>query len=289
MCKRNFADLLFSYYCKIIFFIGLQVDSPEDLAREAAFKIYYWHDESQEELLQDLLTSRHQLAQLCGYPTFAHRAMVESLAETPEKVDLFLNKLSRELRLRVSQNYNTMLALKKKANPACSSLEMWDVPYFTTQAKNNFFQIDSTHISEYFSLGVCMEGLNTLYQNIFNVYLELETPAQGEIWHPDVYKLAVRDCDSQEVLGHIYCDFFVRSGKPYQDCHFTIQGGRLRRDNSYQNPVVVLMLNLPVPGWSRPTLLTSGMIDNLFHEMGHAMHSMLARTKYQVNIVNLRL
>ena len=266
------------------FLLGLHVDSPEDLAREAAFKIYYWHDESQEELLQDLLTSRHQLAQLCGYPTFAHRATVESLAETPEKVEIFLNKLSRELRPRVSRNYDTMLALKKKGNPTCSSLEMWDVPYFTTQAKNNFFQIDSAQISEYFSLGVCMEGLNTLYQNIFSVYLELEAPAQGEIWHPDVYKLAVRDCDSQEVLGHIYCDFFMRSGKPYQDCHFTIQGGRLRRDNSYQNPVVVLMLNLPVPGWSRPTLLTSGMIDNLFHEMGHAMHSMLARTKYQVKI-----
>jgi hypothetical protein len=57
--------------------------------------------------------------------------------------------------------------------------------------------MDSGHISEYFSLGVCMEGLNTLYQNLFNVYLELETPAAGEIWHSDVYKLGVRDCDSQ--------------------------------------------------------------------------------------------
>ena len=94
-----------------------------------------------------------------------------------------------------------------------------------------------------------MEGLNTLYQNIFNVYLELETPARGEIWHGDVYKLAVKDCDSQEVLGHIYCDFFMRSGKPYQDCHFTIQGGRRLRDDSYQNPVVGLMLYLPTPGW----------------------------------------
>ena len=125
-------------------------------------------------------------------------------------------------------------------------------------------------------------GLDRIFNRLYGVKLRLSDPLPGELWHRDVYKLSVRESSTDEELGIIYCDFFTRTGKPHQDCHFTIRGGRLRdQDQSYQNPVVVLMLNLPPSGWSRPTLLTGSMLDNLFHEMGHAMHSMLARTKYQ--------
>ena len=146
--------------------------------------------------------------------------------------------------------------------------------------KNKCLQISSSEFTPYFSLGGCMEGFNNLMQRLFGIRLENTEIGGGELWAENVYKLSVID-ENTGLLGHIYCDFFERSGKPNQDCHFTIQGGKILEDGSYQNPIVVVMLNLSLPRWSAPTLLTPSMVDNLFHELGHAMHSMVARTEYQ--------
>uniref|UniRef100_A0A8C9TAG3 mitochondrial intermediate peptidase n=1 Tax=Scleropages formosus TaxID=113540 RepID=A0A8C9TAG3_SCLFO len=116
------------------------------------------------------------------------------------------------------------------------------------------YNIEPSLYSPYLSLGSCMEGLNSLFSQLLGVSFQTEQPKIGEVWSEDVRKL---------------------------DCHFTIRGGRRMQNGEYQLPVVVLMLNLPHPGQSAPTLLTPGMMENLFHEMGHAMHSMLGRTRYQ--------
>ena len=92
---------------------------------------------------------------------------------------------------------------------------------------------DLIKVSEYFSLGVAMEGLNEIFQNLYGARLEVTETCPGELWSPEVFKLAVIDSDDK-LLGNIYCDFFTRPGKPYQDCHFTVRGGRQRHDGSYQ-------------------------------------------------------
>lgn len=144
-----------------------------------------------------------------------------------------------------NEDLKYLLEAKKTETGLSSELRPWDVGYLSGKIKHNFLQIGTIDVSDFFCLGACMEGLNHLTQCLFGINLRYVEINSNEIWASDVYKLAVEH-ETEGLLGHIYCDFYRRPGKPEQDCHFTIRGGRLDENGSYQNPVVVLMLNLHV-------------------------------------------
>uniref|UniRef100_A0A671V4P7 Mitochondrial intermediate peptidase n=1 Tax=Sparus aurata TaxID=8175 RepID=A0A671V4P7_SPAAU len=241
---------------------GLHADSPDDLVREIAYRIYLYPNADLMECLEELLKCRYKLAKLVGYESYGHRALKGTMAKTPD--------------------FKMMRNMKKKLNPRNSvKMAASFIPFCGLCFTHGRYNIEPSLYSPYLSLGACMEGLNNLFSELYGVSLMSEPPSAGEVWSEDVRKLAVVH-ETEGLLGYIYCDFFVRPDKPHQDCHFTIRGGRwCQETGQYQLPVVVLMLSLPHPTKSAPTLLTPGMMENLFHEMGHAMHSMLGRTRYQ--------
>uniref|UniRef100_A0A8C6WU06 Mitochondrial intermediate peptidase n=1 Tax=Neogobius melanostomus TaxID=47308 RepID=A0A8C6WU06_9GOBI len=270
--------------------------------REIAYRIYLYPNADLMECLEELLRCRHKLAKLVGYESYAHRALKGTMAKTPEMVMNFLQLLTDRLSDKTAKDYRMMKDMKTKLNPRNAELMPWDHPYLSGVMRAERYNIEPSLYSPYLSLGACMEGLNNLFSQLYGVSLMSEHPRAGEVWSEDVRKLVhlthplmplgqpVRSSstpyavvhETEGLLGYIYCDFFHRQDKPHQDCHFTIRGGRQCRDTGeYQLPVVVLMLSLPHPSRSAPALLTPGMMENLFHEMGHAMHSMLGRTRYQ--------
>ncbi|XP_076832254.1 mitochondrial intermediate peptidase [Brachyhypopomus gauderio] len=259
---------------------GLHTDAPDDLVREVAYRIFLYPNPELMRVLDDLLSCRNSLARLVGYESYAHRALRGTMAKSPDNVMNFLQLLTDKLKDRTEKDFKMMRDMKSKLNPRHPDLMPWDHSYLSGVIRAERFNIEPSLYSPYFSLGACMEGLNALFTQLYGVTLLAEPPAAGEVWSEDVRKLAVVH-ETEGLLGYIYCDFFIRPDKPHQDCHFTIRGGRTLDDGSYQLPVVVLMLSLPPPGRSTPTLLTPAMMENLFHEMGHAMHSMLGRTRYQ--------
>ncbi|XP_025206949.1 mitochondrial intermediate peptidase [Melanaphis sacchari] len=249
--------------------------SEDRILREAAFKVYNGPNAESEELLDNLLESRHKLALTCGFPSYAHRALKNSIAENPCFVMEFLNILNTELRIRSVFDYKTM----KRANNN-DIVSPWDVQYLTNKIKQNHLKYAMIDYASYFSLGDCMEGLNMIFNSLYNINLVFEDIKPGEGWAEQIYKLAVTH-NTEGLLGYIYCDFFERTGKLHNDSHYVVRGGRLLPDNSYQTPIVVVMLNVVWRENYGPVLLHPGSVENLFHEFGHAIHSMLGRTRYQ--------
>ncbi|KAI0257186.1 hypothetical protein BJV78DRAFT_1160799 [Lactifluus subvellereus] len=146
--------------------------------------------------------------------------------------------------------------------------------------------------------------LGTLFESLYGVTLRPVELAPGEVWHSDVKKLEVVD-ETDGLLGWIYTDLFARRNKSSGAAHYTVRCSRRTDDDDeaarrtlrdfeargrhrfpggvFQLPVVVLLTE-----FSRPPTLAGGPavlewheVLTLFHEMGHAMHSMIGRTEYQ--------
>eukprot|EP01134_Creolimax_fragrantissima_P003040 CFRG3040T1 len=256
--------------------------SSNPKVRRALYLATYPEDSARRRCLSDLLRARHFLALTTGYRTYGHKALADTMAESPDIVTKFLHEIASALTpLRVKES--TMLQrLKATHEKVDEPLMPWDRSYYTSIARTSTRTTQGTCISEYFELGAVMEGLADMHRSLYDIDIVLATPLKGELWDPQVVKLKVVEGsgDSNDVLGYIYADLFHRHDKTEQPSQFTIRSGRRISDSEYQTPVVGLVCSLAPPSESLPTLLSHNELSTLFHEMGHAIHCILGRTRF---------
>uniref|UniRef100_A0A671KFU6 Si:ch73-1a9.4 n=1 Tax=Sinocyclocheilus anshuiensis TaxID=1608454 RepID=A0A671KFU6_9TELE len=188
----------------------LHADSTNELVREAAYKIFLYPNASLLLCLDELLACRHELATLVGYESFAHRDLKGTMAKRPGKYNQSITCW-----LQTSRDFKMMKEMKKKThstNPVSVYFVQWIC--FVNAA----FNIDPSVYSPYFWVLVWRDSSVSSYSLLHLCLLSFQNQL----------------C--------IYYYFHI-----WQDCHFTIRGGRLREDGVYQLPVVVLMLSLPPP------------------------------------------
>lgn len=249
----------------------------ESTVRESAYRLYYDIIPEQVDLMERMLTVRYELASLCGFQSFAHRTLHISMIGSPERAVEFLVSAAERLKPLAQREVTTLVDFKIKSEGGSTDsrdLEPWDVGYYM-----HCMDVEKRELEKQssFPLGRCMECLNVIFSSLFGLTLQAEETPVGELWCSDVVKLTVCNDNCDEV-GTIYCDLFARPGKQTQDSQFTIRCGCQLKDGSYQTPVVALVCNFPK---HTSTLLSVDQLENLFHEMGHALHSIVGRTKYQ--------
>ena len=264
---------------------------------------------NQIRLLEKLMVTRAEIAHLSGHESYAHLTLSDKLAKSPDAVSSFLTALSADNSPRVTQEVARMKEMKR-AEGTSTEVEQWDLVYYrnrlNSELKPKVRKPD--FMSAYFSLGTVMQGLSRLFNRLYGIRFVPSKTCPGETWNPDVRRLDVL----HETDGHVavlYCDLFARAGKNPNPTHFTLRcsrlisssetGGRLdsfqdandgmavsspiNRSQVFQLPVLALICDFPHPqNSSVPPLLGFQDVKTLFHEMGHAIHSILGRTSLQV-------
>jgi intermediate peptidase len=271
--------------------------------------------------LEELLMRRAKLASLTGYSSFGQMTLVDKMSKTPGAVNNFLRSLNSSNRGQAQKELERLLAVKQNIDPTATNVNSWDHAYLVNrlqQSRNHSLQRTSKSrlhgtLSEYFPLGNVMSGLSKLFQSLYGIRLVPQMSKLGETWHPEVRRLDALT-ESGEHIATIYCDLFARPGKSPNPAHYTLVCSReisqleteehLERNeplndgvstatyvnsvtgqmSTFQIPVIALVCDFPPPSphsHTEPTLLSMHSVTTLFHEMGHAVHSILGRTSMQ--------
>jgi len=232
------------------------------------------NENNNEKIVQKIANLRYKRAYLLGYQTHADFVLEERMAEKPETVNQFLNKLLKKAKPAAKKEFKKIQKLAEK--DGVETLQKWDVSYYSEKLKQQELQLDQEQLKAYFKLENVLSGVFKVAHKLYGLHFK-ET-AEIDTYHKDVKTYEVTD-DSGNFMAVFYTDFFPRKGKR-QGAWMTSYKNQWKKNGENSRPHISIVCNFTKPTETKPSLLTFNEVTTLFHEFGHALHGMLANTTY---------
>ncbi|MBT7876329.1 MAG: Zn-dependent oligopeptidase, partial [Verrucomicrobia bacterium] len=235
--------------------------------------------EKNAALLQSILDLRTHIAHLLGYATWADYQTEVKMAGDGDTALNFLKELKEGLQPKFDAELETYRALKvQETGDPNARIHLWDWRYFSNQLKKKEYNVDAEQLRVYFPYEQSLQGMFRIYENMFGLQFDKMEPPYK--WVDDLELYGVVDAETGEPMGMFYLDMFPRDGKFNHFAQFGLIAGKEFGDGLYQRPCVALICNFPSPTEDAPSLLSHNEVETLFHEFGHALHSILTRAKH---------
>ncbi len=223
------------------------------------------------ESIESLLALRAEEASLLGYADFAALRLETRMADSADQVLSFLRELAAKARPSAQHDLDELRRFAAQ-HLGLNSLEPRDVAYASERLREQRYAYSDEELRPYFTESQVLKGLFEVIHTLFGVRLQAcDAPA----WHADARIYQVLDAQGQQ-LGRLGIDLYARPGK---------QGGawvdsersRRRHGESLHCPLAWLTCNFSAPHDGGEAQLTHDEVITLFHESGHAMHTLLSR------------
>ena len=131
-----------------------------------------WGDEFDNcDNVLKIVSLRHERAQLLGYDTHAHYVLEERMAETPDSVLAFLDKLKNTYKPAAEKDLEDLKDFAKETDGP-DDIKPWDVAYYAEKLKQKLFQFSSEDLRPFFRLEKVMDGCFEHFSRLFNLRFE---------------------------------------------------------------------------------------------------------------------
>lgn len=223
-----------------------------------------------------LANLRLEKAQILGYETFAHYALEETMAKTPEKVTSFLEDLWKPSIAKANEEIAEIKTMMNQ-DGISGDVQPWDYSYYSEKIRKAKFDLDEQELAPYFSIEGVREGIFMVTNKLWG--LKYKQLTNVPVYHPDATTWEVMEADGTH-LGILYMDMHPRSSKR-GGAWMTSYRPQTMKDGKRVAPVISIVCNFTKPTSTTPALLTFDEVTTFFHEFGHALHGLLSDVKYK--------
>jgi oligopeptidase A len=230
-----------------------------------------------------ILELRREMSNLLGFANFAELSLASKMAPNVAAVESLLESLRSASFDAAKQDLEDLRAFAISTGAAAANdLNHWDIAYWSERLREAKFDFNAEELRPYFPLEQVLSGLFNLAQKLFGITI---TAADGQapIWNPDVRYFQVTN-EQQQPIAYFYLDPYSRpaekrGGAWMADCVnraklTDVDGSKVRL------PIAYLICNQTPPVDSKPSLMTFGEVETLFHEFGHGLQHMLTTVDY---------
>lgn len=228
------------------------------------------------KIIKEIVALRAKRAALLGYDDHASYILARRMAKDKESVMSFLEDIYQKARAFAERDFEKLKKLKQELS-GDDDLRAYDGPYYTEKLRKQELDFDDELLRPYFKLENVLNGAFSVAEKLFAVTFKERKDIS--VYHPDVKVYEVVDTDG-EFVGLFYGDYFPRKEKRSGAWMTTLRSSGLQFGEN-KRPFVCNVGNLTKPTEDGPSLLTLDEVRTIFHELGHALHALLSKTRYQ--------
>ena len=234
------------------------------------------NESDNQKVILEIINLRYQKAILLGYKSYSEYVLEERMAKNTKNVMNFLEGLVEKVKPVAKKEFKVLENYAKSIDNI-DNLEKWDISFYTEMYKKHKYDVDQEKLKPYFSLTNVLNGAFEISNKLYG--LNFKKNSTIDTYNDEVNTYEVND-EKNNFIALLYTDFHPRKGKRGGAWMTSYKPQYIFKNNN-QRPHISIVCNFTRPIKNKPSLLTFNEVTTLFHEFGHALHGILANTKFK--------